>query len=459
MSVKNKDIYRPVDQRRSDFQEVERALGRDEITEQAKRCMGCGIPFCHGSGCPLGNVIPDFNAAVVGGKDFLAYQILSETSFFPEFTSRLCPALCEGSCTHGIDDDSVRVRQVEKYIIETAFTNDWVKPIVPSMRNGKTVAVVGSGPAGLTVAEALNRKGFLVTVYEQNHKAGGLLRYGIPDFKLARGIIDRRLALMEEAGISFVLDTKIGCDISSDYLKRHYDAVVLAVGTPTARDLDVPGRNLKGIYLALDFLQSQNRRISGEDSDSSLTAKGKRVVVIGGGDTGSDCVGTSIRQGAKSVLQIEIMPEPPVERSPSTPWPDWPYLKRTSSSHKEGGDRQWSLCTKQFLGKAGRVSGVEVSKVTWAFSPLGKPLNFTDDKGAPEVLEADLVLIAMGFTNAPDKEIASGFKLQQSSAALMQSDPEKKVFVAGDCATGPSLIVRAMVDAKKVAEQIAQILV
>ncbi len=446
------DIYRPVPQRIADFEEVERHFSGAEIRSQAERCMHCGIPFCHGSGCPLGNVIPEFNEAVAKGNDNLAYAILSETSFFPEFTSRVCPALCEGSCTHGIDEEPVMIRQCEKYIIETAFANHLVKPIIPEKRNGMKIAVVGSGPSGLYMAEALNRKGFHVTVFEKNHAPGGLLRYGIPDFKLNKKIIDRRIRIMEAEGIHFETDTEIGKDISADYLHSRFDAVVLAIGTPAARDLKIPGRELQGIHFALEFLQGQNRVNAGELSELPVNAKNKRVLVIGGGDTGSDCVGTAIRQGAESVLQIEIMPQPPEKRSPSTPWPMWPYMLRTSSSQKEGCGRRWNVISKEFLGRDGKVCALKAASAKWEFSKDGKPLKFTEIPDSEEIIEADLVLLAMGFTGVPKEGLVSQLGLEQTSRNTLLADPARKIFTTGDCTNGASLVVRAMADAKKAAD-------
>ena len=298
------DIYRDTDERKHDFKEVERRIPTEDIRKQVTRCMNCGQPFCHGYGCPLGNLVPDQNKAVAEGDDKRAYELLSVNSDFPEFTARICPALCEASCVHQLDEESVMIRQSEKHIIETAFANGWVVPRPPAVENGKSVAVVGAGPAGLSAAITLRRRGYKVTVYEKNENIGGLLRYGIPCFKLDKSIIDRRRAILEAEGITFVTGVAVGTDISAAYLQKSNDAVVLAIGTPAARDLKIPGRELEGIHLALDLLGGQNRVLTGELKKLPVTAKGKKVLVIGGGDTGSDCVGTSIRQGAKSVTQI-----------------------------------------------------------------------------------------------------------------------------------------------------------
>ncbi|AVM46853.1 glutamate synthase subunit beta [Victivallaceae bacterium BBE-744-WT-12] len=454
MNRRIQDIYRPVDQRRRDFDEVERALSFDELKGQAGRCMNCGIPFCHGAGCPLGNVIPEINAAVAAGNWEAAWNILSSTSFFPEFTSRVCPALCEGSCTDGIDGEPVMVRQLEKAVVEAAFRNGFVKPPKPQSRSGKSVAVIGGGPAGLAAATALNLAGHTVTVYEKNAAPGGLLRYGIPDFKLSKKMIDRRIALMEEAGIRFECGTEVGRDISGGYLARRHDATVLTIGTPQARDLAVPGREASGIHFALEFLQGQNRVLGRECAALPVNAAGKRVVVIGGGDTGSDCVGTSVRQGAASILQIEIMPKPPETRSPSTPWPQWPYLLRTSSSHREGGERRWNLATKRFCVEGGRVAGLEAVTVEWEFSPLGRPLTFRELPDSAEFIPADLVLLAMGFTGVAAEGVAAELGLAVDARGRVQPAPERGIFAAGDSASGASLVVRAIADGKRVAQAV-----
>ncbi len=445
------DIYRDVDERRHDFREVERRLPADDIRQQVSRCMNCGQPFCHAYGCPLGNLVPDQNRAVADGDDHRAYELLSRHSDFPEFTARVCPALCEASCVHQLDEESVMIRQSEKHIIETAFANGWVKPRPPANENGKSVAVVGAGPAGLSAAVTLRRKGWKVTVYEKNANIGGLLRYGIPCFKLDKALIARRRALLEAEGIVFITGVEVGTDISATYLRRAHDALVLAIGTPAARDLNIPGRDQDGIHLALEYLSHQNRLVTGEvvSTPPTLNAHGKRVLVIGGGDTGSDCVGTAIRQGARKVTQIEIMPRPPDMRSPSTPWPLWPYQLRTSSSHHEGCTRRWNLNSLRFLGTDGAVTGVEVETVKWTFAPNGKPLTFASVPGTQEVIEADLVLLAMGFTGVPkDNPILAQLGLALTPRTALVSAPERNIFAVGDCATGASLVVRALAGGK-----------
>ena len=451
------DYYRPVSERKTDFDEVERPLSPEELQPQVERCLGCGVPFCHGYGCPLGNLVPDQNRAVARGEMKKAYELLSANSDFPEFTARVCPAICESCCVHQLDEDAVMVRQSEKLIIETAFANGWVVPRPPEKENGLKAAVIGAGPAGLSATVTLRRKGYKVVVFEKGHDIGGLLRYGIPCFKLDKSVIDRRRKILEAEGIEFRTDTEVGVDVSAAYLARTFAKVVVAIGTPAARDLKIPGRDKAGIHLALEFLSRQNRLLTGElppssiPHPSSLDAAGKRVLVIGGGDTGSDCVGTAIRQGAKSVTQIEIMPKPPETRSPSTPWPQWPYQLRTSSSHLEGCERRWNLNSLRFLGDDA-VTGVEVETVDWDFSLTGKPLKFTPRPGSKETIAADLVLLAMGFTGVPpETPLVKELGLKQTPRTALVSAPERNVFCVGDCANGASLVVRALASGKTVA--------
>ena len=454
------DIYRPTEERSRDWREVERMLADGELLEQTSRCMNCGQPFCHAYGCPLGNLVPDQNRAVAQGDWKRAYALLSVNSDFPEFTSRICPALCEASCVHGLDEEPVMVRQSEKRIIETAFANGWVVPRPPEKENGKSVAVIGAGPAGLSAAVTLRRRGWAVTVYERRANIGGLLRYGIPFFKLDKSIIDRRRAILEGEGIRFVTGIEVGKDISAEWLSRRFDAVVVAIGTPAARDLRIPGRELGGVHLALELLEGQNRFLSGEIPEPPIDARGRNVLVIGGGDTGSDCVGTAIRHGAKSVTQIEIMPKPPEERDASTPWPLWPYMLRTSSSHKEGCVRRWNLNSLRFIGRDetasaqqqdGSVTGVEVETVEWEFSPEGRPMKFHSVPNAKEVIKADLVFLAMGFTGVPtENPVVSQLGLSQTPRTALVSDPARNIFCVGDCASGASLVVRALASGKNI---------
>ena len=396
--------YRPVHDRINDFGEVEQTLNTSERKQQASRCMDCGVPFCHWA-CPLGNRPPEFQDALYKGKWEEAYEILSQTNDFPEFTGRICPALCEKSCVLKLAIDApVTIREDEAAIIEAAFREGYIKPRTYP-RNGKKVAVVGSGPAGMAAANQLNRMGYEVTVFEKDEYVGGLLRFGIPNFKLNKAIIDRRVDIMAAEGITF----KTSTPVDVEHLPEGFDAYCICTGTPQARDLDIPGRDLKGIHFALEMLAQQNRVLGGQafSKEERINAKGKHVLVIGGGDTGSDCIGTSNRQGAASITQIEIMPKPPVGHNPATPWPQWPVVLKTSSSHEEGCTRRWSLTSNRFIGtKDGRVCGVEVEEVEWIPSPDGgRPA--MRPTGKKETLKADLVLLAMGYLKPQQPAFAS----------------------------------------------------
>jgi glutamate synthase (NADPH) small chain len=453
--------YRPVEERVKDFNPVEVRNGAKEIVEQAARCMDCGTPFCHGAGCPLENVIPEFNEHVYQGRWKDALDILLATDNFPEFTGRICPAVCEGSCVLGINKDPVTIRQIELEIIEKGFERGYVQPRPPAKRFDQRVAVIGSGPAGLVVADTLNHMGYGVVVYDLAEKPGGILRYGIPEFKLAKWVIDRRITLMEAEGVVFENQVRVGEDVSYHYLKNRFDAVCLSGGAREARDLKVPGRDLRGIHMAMDFLVQQNRRLGRESMDSSLDilANGKKVLVIGGGDTGADCVGTSIRQGATQVTQIEILPEPPPARSPATPWPMWPTLLRTSSSHKEGCQRRWSVATKEFLGKNGDVQAVRVIDVEWTNPSDGGRPSMKEKAGSESMIEADLVLLAMGFSGPGKNKLVEDLGIQTAPGGGIGRDARNMtsiagVFVAGDMTHGASLVVRAMKDGRRASEGI-----
>lgn len=427
------DEYRPVHERIADFGEVEQTLNTRDRKLQASRCMDCGVPFCHWA-CPLGNRPPEFQDAIYKGQWEKAYDILSATNDFPEFTGRICPALCEKSCVLKLSIDApVTIREDECAVIEAAFREGFIKTHTYE-RNGKRVAVIGSGPSGLAAANQLNKRGYEVTVFEQHEYIGGLLRFGIPNFKLQKSVIDRRLKIMEQEGIIFKTNTKI----NPEQLPEGFDAYCLCTGTPTARDLNIPGRDLKGIHFALEMLSQQNRVLAGQafTHDERVTANGKHVLVIGGGDTGSDCIGTSHRQGAIDVTQIEIMPKPPVGHNPSTPWPMWPQVLRTSSSHLEGCTRRWCLTSNKFIGnKEGHVTGVEVEEVEWKPNPEGgRPIMVPT--GKKEIIKADIVLLAMGFLRPEHKPHADN------------------VFIAGDAATGASLVVRCIAGGRKAAADI-----
>ena len=427
--------YRPLHDRIHDFGEVEQTLNTHQRREQASRCMDCGVPFCHWA-CPLGNKAPEWNDALYKGDWELAYQLLSATNHFPEFTGRICPALCEKACVLNLfNHEPTTNREDECAIIEAAFREGYIHPHTDIARNGKKVAVIGAGPAGLAAAYDLNRMGYTVTVFEKNEAAGGLLRYGIPNFKLTKSIIDRRLQLLEEEGIVFRYGKAVECD---EAFAKEFDAVVVSTGTPTARDLKAPGRELNGVHFALELLSQQNRVLAGMEfaKTERITAKGKDVLVIGGGDTGSDCIGTAHRQGCKSVTQIEIMPKPvDGPEDPKNPWPNFPRTMKTTSSHEEGCIRRWNINTLEFLGKDGKLTGVKVQEIDWEPNPEGgRPLMV--EKGEPEVIKAELVLLAMGF-------------LKPEHPAY----PEN-VFVSGDAANGASLVVRAMASGKETALEI-----
>lgn len=424
--------YRPVYERITDYSEVEQTLNTHDRKLQASRCMDCGVPFCHWA-CPLGNKQPEWQDALYKGKWKEAYEILAATCDFPEFTGRICPALCEKSCVLKLScDEPVTIRENEAAIIEAAFREGYVMPVMPQ-RNGKQVAVIGAGPAGLAAANQLNRKGYTVTLFDKAEAPGGLLRFGIPNFKLNKNIIDRRIKLLKAEGIRFEMNTTI----DPTYLPEGFDAYCICTGAETPRDLLIPGRELKGIHFALEMLSQQNRIVEGQtfSKDKLVSAKGKKVLVIGGGDTGSDCIGTSIRQGAISVTQIEIMPQPPVGHNDATPWPQWPVVLKTTSSHEEGCTRRWSLTSNQFIGKNGKVTGVEVEQVEWKPSADGGRPTMVPT-GKKEIIEADIVLLAMGFLKPEQPEFP------------------KNVFIAGDAATGASLVVRAMAGGRKIAAEI-----
>jgi len=435
--------YRPIHDRIHDFGEVEQTLNTRERKLQASRCMDCGVPFCHWA-CPLGNKPPEWNDALYKGEWELAYKLLSATNPFPEFTGRICPALCEKACILNlVEHEPTTNREDEAAITEAAFREGYITVQHP-VRNGKRVAIIGAGPAGLAAANALNLKGYQVTVFEKNEAAGGLLRYGIPNFKLNKAIIDRRLRLLVQEGIEFRYNAEINdlTDLSKISDSESFDAIVIATGTPTARDLKVPGRELKGVHFALELLAQQNRILAGLEftKDERISAKGKDVLVIGGGDTGSDCIGTAHRQGCKSVTQIEIMPKPiegPVD--PQNPWPNYPRTLKTTSSHEEGCTRRWNINTLEFLGKDGKLTGVKIQEIDWEKNPNGgRPLMV--EKGKPEIIKAELVLLAMGFLKPEQPQYPDN------------------VFVCGDAANGASLVVRAMASGIQTAQQVDKFL-
>ena len=447
-----------VDERIKNYKEFTQPLSEKELETQGARCMDCGIPFCH-SGCPLGNLIPDFNDAVYQKNWEKATDILHSTNNFPEFTGRLCPAPCEEACVLGINEDPVSIENIEKNIVETAFTNGWIKAQPPQSRTGKTVAIVGSGPAGLAAAQQLNRAGHQVTVYERDEKIGGLLRFGIPDFKMEKHVIDRRLEQLMQEGITFKTGVHVGKDISAEQLREEHDALLLCGGATIKRGLPIPGADLKGVVQAMDFLPENNRRVAAQkEFEGHLPAKGKKVIVIGGGDTGSDCIGTSIRQGAVSVSNFEIMPMATTERPENQPWPFWPMRLRTSSSHKEGAERHFSISTKKFIGnEKGELTGLQTTEVEWDFSN-GSP-QLKEIEGTEKNWDCDLVLLALGFTGS-EKTIAEQLDLKLDSRNNIAAPTENyqtnidNVFVAGDQRRGQSLIVWAISEGRSAAHHI-----
>jgi glutamate synthase (NADPH/NADH) small chain len=442
---------RPVTQRVNDWFEIYVDPPEDKLRRQGARCMDCGVPFCH-TGCPVNNIIPDWNDLVYRGRWKEAVRQLHATNNFPEFTGRICPAPCEAACVLGITDPPVTIKQIEKNIVERGFKEGWIRPQPPKMRTGKSVAIVGSGPAGLAAAQQLRRAGHGVTVYEKADRIGGLLRYGIPNFKMEKHIIDRRLEQMSAEGVQFVTNAHVGANVAVEDLQHRFHAIVLAGGAEQPRDLKVPGRELKGIHFAMDFLPQQNRRCFGDSLDPALDilATGKRVVIIGGGDTGADCLGTVHRQKALSVHQFEIMPMPPQERSPQTPWPLWPLQLRTEGAHEEGGVRDWSIATVKFTGdQDGNVRQLHAVRV-------GPPPNFDPIPGSEFTIDADLVLIAMGFLgpvrNGMIEQLGAALDPHGNVAAdarYMTSVPG--VFAAGDMRRGQSLVVWAIAEGRKAA--------
>ena len=453
------EAYEKVEERIKNYKEFTVPMEEKELNDQGARCMDCGIPFCH-SGCPLGNLIPDFNDAVYRGKWEKAARILHATNNFPEFTGRLCPAPCEEACVLGINADPVTIENIEKNVVETAFAQGWVKPQAPEHRTGKKVAVVGSGPAGLAAAQQLNRAGHQVTVFERDSKIGGLLRFGIPDFKMEKHIIDRRLEVMAEEGIEFKTNTEIGKDIKADELKSEFDAVLLCGGATVRRGLPIPGAELNGVVQAMDFLKQNNKRVGGETFEGEeLLAKGKDVIVIGGGDTGSDCIGTSIRQGATSVSNFEIMPKGTTDRPESQPWPFFPMRLKTSTSHKEGAERFFSISTKEFIGdKNGNLKGLKTVEVEWVKTPEGRP-QLKEVAGSEKEWKAELVLLAMGFTGS-ETTVAEQLGLELDGRTNIKASEEnyktnvEGVFAAGDQRRGQSLIVWAISEGRQAAHHV-----
>ena len=448
---------RPVHERIGDYSEVEQVLNSEDRMLQASRCMDCGIPFCHW-GCPVDNLIPEWNDLLYRGDWKGASDRLHSTNNFPEFTGRICPAPCEHSCVLNIDEEPVTIRENEAAIVERAFAEGYIQAAPPKERTGKKVAVIGSGPAGMAAADQLNKAGHSVTLFEKDEKIGGLLRYGIPDFKLNKHTIDRRLNLMQAEGLEVKTGVEVGKDISGKEIMKNFDAVCLAIGAMQPRDLDVEGRELDGVHFAMEYLTQQNRVNDGiyVAYDNRITAEGRKVLVIGGGDTGSDCVGTAIRQGAKSVTQIEILPEPPVKRANDNPWPYYAKTLKTSTSHEEGCNRRWSLSTLRFIGMQQRITHAEVEQVAW--DRVNGSFEMTAVPGTREKIEADLILLAMGFVHPVHEGLLAELGVELNPGKNIQVNQEmstnlEKVFATGDAANGASLVVTAIASGRKVAKK------
>jgi glutamate synthase (NADPH/NADH) small chain len=455
---------RPVEDRVHDYNEFVHLYEEERLNRQAGRCMDCGIPFCH-NGCPVGNLIPDFNDAIYRRSWKEAYEILSATNNFPEFTGRICPAPCESSCVLGINQPAVTIEEIEKHVIEIAFQKGYVQPFKGIVRTGKKVAVVGSGPAGLAAAAQLNYAGHTVTVYERDDSPGGLLRYGIPDFKLEKWVVDRRLKIMEEEGVIFKCNAEVGVNISVNDLLRNNHAIVLTGGSTIPRDLKVPGRDLKGVAFAMDFLKKQNKRVANKPEDDELLASGKHAVVIGGGDTGSDCVGTSNRHGAKSVTQFELMPMPPASRTSYMPWPTYPMVLKTTSSHEEGVERQWAVSTKEFIGdENGRLKALKIVDLEWKLTAEGRPAQFVEIPGTEREIPCDLALLAMGFLHPQHSGLLNELGVELDERGNVKANDKmyqtniQKVFSAGDMRRGQSLVVWAIAEGRECAARVDEYL-
>lgn len=442
-------------QRIRDYKEIYEPFPEKKTHEQAARCMDCGIPFCH-NGCPLGNIIPEFNDAVYNEQWEEAISILSSTNNFPEFTGRICPAPCEASCVLGINKPPVAIEHIEKTIAEKAWELGYITPKPPVKRTGKKVAVIGSGPAGLAAASQLNRAGHEVTVFERESRIGGLLRYGIPDFKLEKWVIDRRLEVMEAEGVKFEVNANIGVNIDAADINEQYDAVVICAGATLPRDLPIPGRELDGVHFAMDFLTQQNKGVAGDTVADKISAEGKHVLVIGGGDTGSDCIGTSHRQGARSVTQIELLGKPLSHRTDNDPWPLWPMTLRTSSSHEEGGQREWAILTKEFTGSNGKLEKVNLVNIEWVIGPDNRQ-TFREIEGTEREIPCDLALLAIGFLS-PENPLLKAFGVEtdergNARASNYQTNVDH-VFAAGDARRGQSLVVWAISEGREAAIQV-----
>jgi glutamate synthase (NADPH) small chain len=457
---------RPVTERVTDYREVELPLSPEELATQGARCMDCGIPFCHSFGCPLGNRIPEFNDMVYHGQWQRALALLHATNNFPEVTGRICPAPCEAACTLSINKKAVTIKEIELEIVERGWREGWIRPEPAARKSGRRVAVIGSGPAGLAAAQQLARAGHEVVVFEKSARAGGILRFGIPDFKLEKPVLDRRLEQLKAEGVTFETGVDVGADLSAEYLRRKFDAICIAAGARVPRDLAVQGRNLDGIHFAMEFLVQQNRRVAGDtiSPDSEILAWGKDVVVIGGGDTGADCVGTARRQGAASITQIELLPEPPAARPTDNPWPTWPLILRSSSSHEEGCTRMWSIQTQEFTRLGTRVAGMKCVKLEWSQpDDKGRRTPLKPVAGSEFDLKAQLVLLALGFVHIEHGPIVEelGLKVDDRGNLVVGADYQTTapgVFAAGDSVSGASLVVRAIAQGRSMAEAVDKFL-
>ncbi len=462
---RKESVYRPKDERLKDYKSVEIPLSEEEIYQQAARCMDCGIPFCHGYGCSLSNVIPEFNDLVYRGDWRRALDILLSTNNFPEITGRVCPAPCEASCVAGINGEPVAIKQIELAIIEKGFEQGYIQPEIPSSYFDVHIAIIGSGPAGLATADTLNKSGYHVTVFDSAKYPGGMLRYGIPEFKLEKWIVDRRIQLMEQEGVTFERGITVGDDISFRYLKDRFDAICLACGSRDPRNLPIPGRELTGVFFAMDYLSQQNKRDWGETVDpmEEILALNKSVVIIGGGDTGSDCLGTALRQGAKEVYQFEILSQPPSERSESTPWPMWPLMVRNTHAHKEGGKRKWAVTTKAFIGENRVLKKLLCAEVEWQQKVTNGPHIPVEKLGSEFELDADMVILAMGFIGPEKNRLIDELDIALDKRGNVITDARHMtnasgVFAAGDMKNGQSLIVRAIADGRSAAMGIVKYL-
>lgn len=466
---------RPVEERLHNYKEFIERYSDQKLNEQAARCMDCGVPFCH-SGCPLGNIIPEFNDAVYRKEWQEAYDILISTNNFPEFTGRICPAPCESACVLGINQPAIAIEEIEKHIIEIAFEKGLVKNRKPHVRSGKKVAVIGSGPAGLAAAAQLNYAGHTVTVFERDDKPGGLLQYGIPDFKLEKWVVERRIKLMEEEGVTFLCNANVGVNININDLLREYNAIVLAIGSTIPRDLKIPGRDLKGVHFAMEFLKQQNKRNAGIDTFANpaiesnifpedIFATDKNVVVIGGGDTGSDCVGTSNRHKAKTVTQFELLDKPSKERPVHMPWPTYPMTLKTTTSHEEGCERYWAIATKEFIGDDnGNLKALKVVELEWKISHNGTPPSFTEKAGTEREIPCELALLAMGFLHADQNGLLNALNIEKDERGNVKATEKNyqtslsKIFVAGDARRGQSLVVWAISEGRECARKVDEFL-